>query len=508
MRNTVYKSFVVAPQFVLTKDGEVLDSNNVLSELRNDVQEISDYARYVVRNDDELLNDLDNYPSKNQPAEIGRRLGYKLPRELTCKGSGESRREKLFQYNVITEASSWLERTKVASGAGSKYISQGWKRTANPHPPQYGDKPYINLGATDKTYCKIANNPFAEGTIELDIVVNRQWRKFIFNFNAKRFSGAQRISNPMIYLDNKGNPKFSFAVEYPAQYADFSSEYIIGVDVGVTNYATVSVVSQKTRDVVYSSTLSQRVHSLCNSIKASTRQVKSLQKKNRPYEAALHRRKNVKKKRELAILAAQEIAELSYIYDNAIVAIEDLSWIKNTMQNGRWNRGELMKWLNHYQSLNGGFVMTVSAYNTSQLCHVCNSKGTFRNWHTFICETHGEMDRDENASANIALKPIDKGSVRRATVTRSKNKKRVKKAINRVPKSQSTLKYPGRDRTKTGATPKRTKKNNTAKVVNIDNSPVASNNTRVATDGNLYGIVGTEQAAEKFYNLYYKYKFR
>lgn len=62
-------------------------------------------------------------------------------------------------------------------------------------------------------------------------------------------------------------------------------------------------------------------------------------------EAQLHREAALRKKRELAILAAQEIADLSHQWGNAVVAVEDLSWISNTMQNGRWNRSAFTQWL-------------------------------------------------------------------------------------------------------------------------------------------------------------------
>lgn len=504
MANKLYKAFVAVPHYALDKNGVLLDLASVMSDLKLDVAEVSDYARYVVRNDDELLPKLKAETSTATPAEIGRRLGITMPDYLRVGKKGNSRKERLLRYSVVVEAKSWLERIDRASGESDSYMSSGYKRTVNGNAPSYSDKQYLNMGAVDHQYCRIVNNPFADGEIVMEMVVRGTWVTLIFPFNPKRFEGARRISNPLAYLDRKGNPKFSFSVEYEAQYAEFSSDYVIGVDVGVANYATVSVVNQKTRQVVHTTTLSQRVHSLYNSVRASSRQIASLQRLGRPYEAALHRRKNVTKKRELAILAAQEIAELSYIYDNAIIAVEDLSWITNTMQNGRWNRGELVRWLKHYQSLNGGVVMSVSAYNTSQVCHVCGNKGRIRNWHTFICKEHGEFDRDENAATNIALRPVDKGSVAKATRTRSKNKEKVAHAQNRVPQTRESLKYPGRDRTKSGPTPQRKTKRH--KVVSVPNnsSPVTSIKASVVTDGNSHGIVGTKEATRRFFNLYYK----
>ena len=59
-------------------------------------------------------------------------------------------------------------------------------------------------------------------------------------------------------------------------------------------------------------------------------------------EAQFHREAASREKRGLAILAAQEIAGLSRAWGNAVVAVEGLGWIRNTMQHGRWNRGALV----------------------------------------------------------------------------------------------------------------------------------------------------------------------
>ena len=188
------------------------------------------------------------------------------------------------------------------------------------------------------------------------------------------------------------------------------------MDVGINNYVTVVVRDAKTGRIVYETTLSQRVHSLWNSVQAPERQVRYLKKKSDQLlhqrqermsaldEAKFHREAASRKKRELAILAAQEIANLSHAFDNAVVAVEDLSWVVNTMQNGRWNRGSLVQWLTHYVSQNGGWVVSVNPSNTSQLCHKCGAKVAHPTHEAPVCASHGAMDRDVNAAANIAAR--------------------------------------------------------------------------------------------------------
>ena len=65
----------------------------------------------------------------------------------------------LVQRCVVTEFRSWQERVKAANGESAKYVSRGWKRTVDASAPSYGED-YVNLGAVDKRYAAIENNPF------------------------------------------------------------------------------------------------------------------------------------------------------------------------------------------------------------------------------------------------------------------------------------------------------------------------------------------------------------
>ena len=211
-------------------------------------------------------------------------------------------------------------------------------------------------------------------------------------------------------------------------------------------------------------------------------------------EAQLHREAASRKKRELAILAAQEIAYLSHVWDNAVVAVEDLGWIRNTMSNGRWNRGAFVQWITHYVTQNGGWVVSVNSANTSQICHACGSKVTHPTHRVSLCPKHGEMDRDVNAAANIAARAVSK--VEKARKTRAKNRKLQPQTPLKTPIARDSLKYPGRDRTKHVPTPKR--KNhprNVKEVILPSSSPARVNLTTVLADCGAYGVAGTSQAA-------------
>ena len=505
-KNQTYKAFTSRPTHVLDLNGVLVGSVPVLAELASEVRDISAYSTFVARNDTELGAELAKI-TVSQPAEAGRQAGIKIPdflvpdkkdeygkplkdesgKSVKIK-TGRSRKEKLIQHNAVTAYRSWQERVDAVNGESTKYVSQGWKRTANASPPSYGEE-YVNLGATDKQYAVIENNPFIDGEIVLKMVICGNWYRLIFKFDNRRFTEG-KVTLPLIKIkDNQ--PVFIFTVVTDNPVVQFSGKYIVGVDVGINNYATVVVRNTTTGGIAYSTTLSQRVHSLWNSIRASERQVRQLREKAEPIvydrqgkmaaldEAQLHREAASRKKRELAILAAQEIADISHQYDNAVVAVEDLSWISNTMQNGRWNRGELVKWVTHYVSQNGGWVVAVNAANTSQVCYLCGGKITHPTHKVSKCAKCGEADRDVNAAANIAARAVKK--VETARNTRAKNRKLQPKAPLKTPIGRKALKHPGGSRNKNHSTPKR-KKRRSSKGVNLPSRPARVITTRVLAD--------------------------
>ena len=481
--NELYRSIVMSPVAVTDRDGVILDTKKVLDELRWEVKLVSDLAYYEItmENLERLQKFLENSHSVIPNNTTGRELDFRIPEEyLPYSRSGRSRLHYMFGARVVEELKSWLERTKAVNGESTKYISQGWARTANANKP-HDLLPKINLAYADANYSRIN----LDGDyLVLEMVIRGRWYRFLF-YHGGRLSKADRVTLPAISLNEKGNVRFSFSNVYKYSYAPFSTDYIIGVDVGIRNYATVSVVDRRTREIVYSTTLSRRVHSLANKVRNANQQVKSLQRKNKPMEAALHRETNSRRKKALAILAAQEIAEIAHDYGNAVVVVEDLSWIRNTMQNGRWNRGELIKRLQEQVELNGGRVFKTSAYNTSKNCHKCGHKVTFKNWHTAICDNCKlSIDRDLNATVNIATKFVDKGSYAKALRTRNTSKNKKNKPLKRTINNPGRpLKYPGRDRTKNRPTPKRPKIRKGGEKPNLNLCSARNNeDSRVALD--------------------------
>ena len=511
-KNQTYRAFVARPSHVMDMNGELLDSAPVLAGLASEVRDISSYATYVVRNDEVLWDEL-RAVTATAPSEAGRRAGVTMPDFLVVGKSGRSRKEKLLQHNVVASCRSYQERVKVANGDSSKYVSRGWKRTASTTAPAYGED-YVNLGAVDQCYAAVENNPFADGEIILKMVIQGEWHRLIFDFDNKRFTEG-KVTLPVIKVEN-GQPVFIFTVVTDNPVVQFSGDYTIGVDVGVTDYATVVVRDTKTGRIVYKTTLSQRVHSLWNSVRASERQVRYLRRKAGGLlcqrqacmaaldEARLHREAASRKKRELAILAAQEIAYLSHLWGNAVVAVEDLGWVVNTMQHGRWNRGAFVRWLTHYVSQNGGWVVSVNPAHTSQKCYTCGAQVTHPAHKLSVCPTHGVMDRDVNAAANIAARAVPR--VVKARATRAKNRKIGPQRPLRTPPSRASLKYPRRDRTKTVPTPKRKNQRRVFREVILPSCPAMVNMATVLADQGTCGTLGTNTAAIQRGNAICKYR--
>lgn len=267
-KNQTYRAFTVRPSYIMDLDGELLDSASIMAELAAEVRGISAYATYTVRNDTQLAADLAQV-TVSQPAVAGRRAGVTMPDFLANSRTGKSRKEWLFRHRVVTEHRSWQERIKAAKGESSKYVSQGWKRTLDVSAPSYGEGDFINLGAVDKQYAVIENDPFATGEIVLKMVICGKWYRLIFSFNNKRFTEG-KVTLPVIKVEDN-QPVFIFAVVTDNPVVQFSCDYVVGVDVGINDYATVVVRNSSTSQIVRETTLSQRVHSLWNSVRASER---------------------------------------------------------------------------------------------------------------------------------------------------------------------------------------------------------------------------------------------
>ena len=437
------------------KTGVGIDIHTILEEVHNDATLCAEEAlkHITVEN----LEKVARYGGL-KPAMAGRRMGIHF--SIAGRGTGRSRFERMIQEYAVSQLRSWCERCKVRAGQADKYSSAGFKRTVNPSKPDFL-KPRLALSVTDKSYHTVRLN---NSTVELGMVVNQRWVTFTFKTPERFTELGVKIIAPTISIDDKNRVMFNWHLEIPVERASFSDKYVVGVDVGIVNHTTAVVRNIVTGEVVEASFMNRRVRSLENKIKRMKTQIAALYRKNRLDEIESHRKALSNRRKELAILIGQEIANLSYKYDNALVAIENLSHIKNTMKHGRWVRGLIVKRITDMVEANGGRVMTVNPAYTSRKCHQCGTMLDMADYHIPTCSVcRVGWDRDENAAANIAEKLKDKNRHKKSCQAR---KKHASKTHRRNSKGAlRPLKHPLK---KTGPTPKAPQ-----------NNPKPNNNHRV-----------------------------
>ena len=453
---SVTRAFSLRPFVCFDKvDGVGLDLRGVLGEVRADAELCAEEAfAHITVDNLEKLSEHD----KLKPAVAGRRMGIRF--SATGRGTGRSRFEWMVREYAVSQLRSWRERQRACMGQSDKYVSNGYKHTVRMGKPS-SLKPRLALSATDRQYHAIRQNG---SSVELDMVVNGRWVTFRFKAPSRFLEEGARIIAPTVTVDEKDRVVFTWYVELPVERAEFSSRYVIGVDVGVTNHTTAVVRDITTGQVIEASFMNRRVRSLENKIKRTKTQIAALHRKGRVGEVEAHRRALSNRRKELAILIGQEIADMSWKYGNALVAVEDLSRIKNTMKHGRWVRGLIIKRITDMVESNGGRVMTVNPAYTSRKCHQCGTMLDMTDYHHPVCATcRVGWDRDENAAASIAEKLKDKDRHKKACQTRKKHAS--KKRHRNSKGSLRPLKHPLK---KTGPTPKapqnRVKPNNNHRV--------------------------------------------
>ena len=424
-----------------TKTGKGLDLQATLEGVRNDATLCATEAfKHITVENLEKLPEHDGL----KPAVAGRRMGMKLPPGKSV--TGRSRFERMVCEYAVTMLRSWYERIKTKNNEGNKYASAGYRRTNNPNKPD-SLKPRLALSATDKSYHTVR---VEDSIVELDMVVNQRWVTFTFKAPERFTEQGVRVIAPTITVDDSNRVMFNWHFEIPVERAEFSDKYIVGVDVGIANHTTAVVRNIETGEVVESSFMNRRVRSLENKIKRAKTQIAALYRQNRLDEVDPHRKALSNRRKELAILIGQEVADLSYHYDNALVAIEDLSHIKNTMKHGRWVRGMIVDRITNMVESNGGRVMTVPAAYTSKKCHQCGTMLDMTDYHIPTCSVcRVGWDRDENAAANIANKLKDKDRHKKSCQTRKKHS-----STKRRKNTRGTLKPLKHPLKKTALTPK------------------------------------------------------
>ena len=279
------------------------------------------------------------------------------------------------------------------------------------------------------------------------MVVQGQWVTLYFPTPPQLLEQGCEPGVPDIWVDKDNRVMFGFHGRTNPGRPEFSSRYVVGVDVGVTNPAAYVVWDNEKKEVVEQSLLGQRARSLSNKIKRGARQVAVLRRKGKDEEAVSHRTHLSNRRKELSILIAQEVADAAWRYGNALVVFEDLSHIKNTMKFGRWFRGEVYRRARDMVDSDGGRVLKVNAAYTSRKCHICQSDLDVSDYSHPRCTTCSVTHhRDLNAAANIAQKV----NHAKACQTRKRHATKTKR-VRRSKCHSRPLKHPG---TKNRPTPK------------------------------------------------------
>jgi IS605 family transposase len=433
-----------------TKTGTGVDLHTILEEVRADAELCATEAlKHITHENLEKISEYDGL----KPAVAGRGMGIRF--SVPGRGTGRSRFEWMVREYAVSQLRAWRERHKASTGQTDQYVSTGFKRTANPNKPDFL-KPRLGLSVTDKQYHTVK---IKGSIVELDMVVSGRWATFKFASPKRFLEPGVKIIAPTISVDDKNRVMFNWHIELPVERSMFSDKYVVGVDVGITNHTTAVIRNIESGEVVEASFMNRRARSLENKIKRAKTQIAALKKLGRGEEAVYHRAALSTRRKELSILIGQEIADSSWRYDNALVAIEDLSHIKNTMKFGRWVRGLIIKRITEMVESNGGRVMTVNPAHTSRKCHQCGTMLDMTDYHTPVCtKCQAGWDRDENAAANIAGKLKDKHKKSCQTRKRhsSKNQRRNSKDTTRplkhplkkmVPTPKAPQNQPKRDNT-------------------------------------------------------------
>ena len=450
-KTVVSRTYPRTPYAAFDRNGGPLSLDDVLNGIRKDAELV---AHYALKEMTEQNLALVTYFDRFKPPGAGYMMGLKLPVEVKKQfRSGASRLEKMFQEQVVTNLRSWAARVEVMTQTYPKYVSAGWKRTASKSKPA-SMSPRLALSAADKQYREMTVTP---ERIELMMVV--QGKKTVLHFPTppQLLEKGCEPGVPDIWIDKSDRVVFGFHGKTDPGRPKFSERYVIGVDLGITNPAAYVVWDTENKEIVEKSLLGQRARSLNNKIKRGAKQVSVLRRKGKDEEAVSHREHLSNKRREMSILIAQELADASWHYDNAIVSFEDLSHIKNTMKYGRWFRGEVYRRTRDMVEADGGRVFKVNCAYTSKKCHVCQSDLDMSDYSQPICTACGiTHHRDLNAAANIA----QRANVKKACETRKKHATNTKR-VRRSKCQMKPLKHPGTKNKPTPKAPQNQKRNKT-----------------------------------------------
>ena len=276
---SVSRAYPRRPYACFTEDGKGIDLRDVLEEVRVEAVEC---ARQAVKHLTwKNMARVSGYAGM-KPAEAGRRMGIQLP--PGGRRRGRSRFERMVREYAVSQLRAWRERSLACRGNSDKYVSAGWRRTANLCPPA-SLAPRLPLSATDRQYhcVNVKGN-----TTVLRMVVGGRWVSFHFKTPDRFLEEGVRPIGPDIIVDTQGRVMFNWFAEIPVERTEFSSRYVVGVDVGRNNAVFSTVVDVTMGEPVEASGGTRRIKTLENRIARTEQQIRSLHRAGRHEEAAQH----------------------------------------------------------------------------------------------------------------------------------------------------------------------------------------------------------------------------
>lgn len=443
-------------------------------------------------------------------SEAGRRLGITLRNvkninlhdtTTICDDySSVSRIEKLIQASVITALRGQDTRRKdydkvidklLNGNSEDNKLKNGWSRTVRPTPSKPGK--VLDFSIVDKQLFVLLGKTKTTITFKMRCV--NEWVIVTFKI-PEHLQQAKKINAPKLAWNKNGDLSIILTGKFNKIKVKQSEKYIIGIDVGLKEYVTYAVYDIKNNTTIDTGVLSNYLSKeLYSSIRKTQAQIADCWNKiirlktivncfglvpdsvkdkiDVLYDDIVKQRSSLSHKRlRLACLAALELRDLSVKYDNALITRENLSWVGNTMQNGRWNCGELFKRIEYKLEEIGLKSAWVSAAYTSKTCSQCNNSSQSGDYafivdtdRTVHCNTCGYSgDRDVNAAINIAKRGVSLIKSMSSDYRKNKDKysdpvKACKTDRGRAPlwvrKRQSVKSKKNRDRSKSSRTYKR-----------------------------------------------------
>lgn len=386
------------------------------------VRKLLNYVQYettrtYAKNKDKLHDECAG--NKGTANAFGRKLGYrlgKLPKPVLV----QSRIQELYLHNLITTVRSFVESPVLTKQSPSFPLK-------------------INLGAVDKQMVTIA---YEDGELSLSWKV---WdRKLLFVFKTPphvRKYNVVKFCLPSVRVNKNNQLVWDFPIkEYYAPALPGSER--AGIDWGVIKPYTLSVVNRN-KNIVAVYNPSKKLLSLVNNKNTLVTEKQRVSSKierltaygeHEKLSVLLDEKRYLSRKitelgHQIAKQTAHEITKKIKKHHTNTINTEKLSWISGHKgakvgSNHSFQHARLEQATTHALSRIGVRTKKVNPRNTSQLCHKCGDIIKYQQGKRLIhCSSCSfSMDRDVNASANIALNINKNKSLNNHRLLRDQNK--------------------------------------------------------------------------------------